>query len=252
MQELTVNSIESFLQNNYIKGRDKIFRGVSDEKHKLISSIGREYWSTQGKDVDLLKEEDLDFPELERTLRIFDEREQEGLNLFRAEAQQFLGKPPENDLELMALGQHHGMATRLIDGSRNPLVALFFAVKKSLGVDGAVYVHTMDIQNDFLLGPARISGEPDFKVEQFKVYMPKVITPRISAQSGVFAIQPDPRVPVEFEKSAKGGFLKLIIAAKAKPEIYERLNQLGTHYKSLFPDLGGVAKWVRYIKHGNP
>lgn len=82
--------------------------------------------------------------------------------------------------ERLAVAQHHGMATRLLDWSHNPLVACFFAANELPEKDAAVYAlrvkrRTIDEQ----ISPFDMTGV-------IKYYQPNVSSQRMANQLGHF------------------------------------------------------------------
>jgi len=201
------------------------FRGVSRaDEYKLIPSIGRYLPKYSSNKEKLLHDEETAF------------------RLFRMESHPYMTASPRDDWELLAVAQHHGLPTRFLDWTLNPLVALYFAVEQDPDVDGMVYYVYLD---NFVNEKELINIDP-FKVDSVHAYSPVRLTPRISAQSGLFTIQPDPTEPFEHK-----GLAGIRIAAAAKPHLQRILRLYGIHDRTLFPDLTGVATYIKKYKFGD-
>jgi len=162
------------------------------------------------------------------------------LDIFKQRAAAHVQFIPDNNnnLEWLALGQHHGLPTRLLDWSTSPLVALFFALMDNHDEKAAVYARIVErYTNDF---------DP-FTITDVQKYYPPHITPRIPAQQALFTVQSDPTKPMPDHKR----FTKIIIPKRLRFKFRKRLNFYGINNESMFPDLDGAsAHLVWRYKHG--
>jgi FRG domain len=170
-------------------------------------------------------------------------------NHWREQAVAYTDALPQNDFECLAFAQHYGLATRLLDWSTNPLVALYFAVEMQGETDGAVFCHMPWLIID------RKNSSIDREFDRAVLLTPRPFDRRIAAQSGVFTFHFHPEralTAAQVNEEARGAapdgvdLVAIRVPAKAKPIFLRQLNEMGINRKYLFPDLEGLSAFVNW------
>ncbi len=196
-----------------------VYRGVKDNSFELIPKVGRKGIKWNGKTVK--------------------DAEKYMLKLFKQRAIPFLTFSPKNDWEWLALAQHHGLPTRLLDWSRNPLVAAYFAVNEEAETDSAIYV--LSSKKDPISSDEE--SKTPFEYPEQRKFIPAHITDRIIAQSGLFTIHPDPHQPL-----AGSEVEKIIIKHSFRKKLKNILFKYDVHMASLFPGMDGLAEHITWLR----
>ena len=172
---MEIESIQNFLSYAYGKYFSKergrwVFRGHSDTRYQLIPSVGRGKHTSE------------DRPKHEKSL----------FDIFCREAQIQLAVLPTNDWEWLSLAQHHGLPTRLLDWSYNPLVAIYFSVESGSSVDGELFALHAPRQ-----ATLAVRAASPFSIEKPEKLFSNIVSPRIRAQEGLFVVCSELETPLD-------------------------------------------------------
>jgi hypothetical protein len=183
------------------------------------------------------------------------ETEKQMLSEFKRKSVPWLPSVPTDDLEWLALAQHHGLATRLMDWTENPLTGLWFAVRnppeKQDGDAQPGVVWCLKVPEDRILPqePKHDIEKDVFSAKKTMVYRPRHISARIAGQAGWFTVHhyitKEKRFGVlELHPIFKGSLTKINIPGDHFPSLRKTLASMGTNDATLFPDLVGLCDQI--------
>jgi FRG domain len=170
--------------------------------------------------------------------------------------------PVDSTWNWLALAQHHGLPTRLLDWTYSPYVALHFATARAraFAEDGAVwmvdYVRVHELAPKPLREQLDKEGANVFTTEMlaavaedfrdlaalgdFVVFVePPSFDERIVNQYALFSLASRPGASVD-----ESCLRKLVIPAGLKWEIRDKLDQANITERVLFPGLDGLSRWL--------
>jgi hypothetical protein len=155
---------------------------------------------------------------------------------WKRRARQFVLPDLDSDWEWLALAQHHGLATRLLDWTCNPLVAAFFSICHEGDDDSVVWAFRAH----------RVASPADCDVLEYKgvaLYRPTAYAARIVRQDAVFTVHGPPTEPVG---ERDGELLRIVIRAGYRARLLIELAHYGISHASLFPELGGLSRQINW------
>ncbi len=219
-----------------------VYRGLEDKDYELTSTLNR------------LGESHLE-KHLLRNFRKYSQLEDDSKSIWN----------------WLALAQHHGLPTRLLDWTYSPLVALHFATANFLNFnkDGIIwavnYVDTKNYLPDQLSVVIEEEGSHIFTAEMLDravnslsglnrlrkdhyavFFEPPSIDQRIVNQYAVFSMMSNPNITIShWLMTVQVKYFKIIIPAGLKWEIRDKLDQSNINERVLFPGLDGLATWLK-------
>lgn len=193
------------------------------------------------------------------------------LRNFRKYAQRELVVGGDSVWNWLAMAQHHGLPTRLLDWTYSPYVAMHFATDnvESFGRDGVIWCVDYNRTNqllpeilkqqlheegsfvftaDMLLRAAGALHEFDALAPgEFLIFFePPSLDNRIVNQFALFSLlsSPEARLDCWLERMPEVA-RRIVIPAALKWEIRDKLDQGNINERVLFPGLEGLSRWLK-------
>lgn len=173
----------------------------------------------------------------------------------------------------LAIAQHHGLPTRLLDWTYSPYVALHFATSdlNTFHTDGIIWSVNYVKANQSLPGVLKKAiieeGSNTFTAEMLDSVCPNVfdldglsidpfvmfleppsLDDRITNQYALFSLMSSNQANLsDWLEAHRNLHFKIIIPASLKWEIRDKLDQANITERVLFPGLEGLSLWLRRL-----
>jgi hypothetical protein len=178
----------------------------------------------------------------------------------------------ESEWVWLALAQHHGLPTRMLDWTYSPYTALHFATVNLTEYNNDAIVWCVNYVRAHELLPVKLRNVlrsersnvftsemlercatnlvelEKLSRKQFAVFLePPSLDERIVNQYALFSFMSDPRTQFDdwVEASRPDLVRRIIIPRELKWEIRDKLDQANITERVLFPGLDGLSQWLR-------
>ena len=226
---IAVHEYLKYIEDHCTNWDDVLFRGHSNETWNLTPKIAR-----------ISRRNGLSLRTMEESM----------LSEFKRRSIPHLTFQPQTDWDWLALAQHNEMPTRLLDWTANPLVALWFVVKRPAEGNsrGTVWIFFRS-DEDYV---SFTDNESPFNVDRTKVFRPNHLNQQIVDQDGWFTIHKymtaqQQFIPLQNNTTYKGRLSRVAIPHDAFASIRRELNRYGLNHASVFPNLVNLSRHIEWI-----